>query len=218
MSITWSYLAWSSEPNIVKLARANQDSHILLMVVPGSTGYGYRTQLIVPVPGTARTTLEGRRRRVQYIMTVYIKHSNSFFSHSLTIVLALFFSKQPPPRVLSASQCPLHDVHDIQQFPLYYDPPWLYFPTYCLTPKNLFFGGHWRVYRTISSLFLQFFLQISEDNVCYNSPVFDVNFHGRVHLQVSVAYVEHSSFLFCRLNRWFIFLMSKMQSIPANLN
>jgi hypothetical protein len=33
VSITWSYLAWGSEPNIVELARANQDSHILLMTV-----------------------------------------------------------------------------------------------------------------------------------------------------------------------------------------
>ena len=46
--ITWSYLAWSSEPNIVELARANQDSHILLMKTSFSilrTRNGTRLQL-----------------------------------------------------------------------------------------------------------------------------------------------------------------------------
>jgi hypothetical protein len=34
VSITWSYLAWVSEPNIVSFTRPNQDSHILLMDRP----------------------------------------------------------------------------------------------------------------------------------------------------------------------------------------
>ena len=137
-----------------------------------------------------------------------------------------FLHKQPCvlPRVLCASQCPSDNKpHDIDEFPLYYDP--LYYPACYRTLFNSkkmvcqWLLHHLQEHPLMcpSCPYLEPVINGSHDTISYTSSIFDIILHG-VHLQVPLSYVECSRFSFCRLYRRFLILMSSLQCPPSNLN
>ena len=130
--------------------------------------------------------------------------------HSIVLLVVMsFLSKQAfkQPRVLCASHCPPHNIlHDITEFPLYYDP--IYDPT---SHRHLFNsvervcdwilrGLQKHLVECVVCPPLPFKLKKLKDSICYKYPLFDVTLCGLC-LQVPFYYVESSSFSFCNLHR-----------------
>jgi hypothetical protein len=138
----------------------------------------------------------------------------------------VFLRKQPSvlPRILCASQCPPdHVLHDVLEFPLFYDA--LYYPQFhralfeseTLVCSWILNGlrEHDRLCSSFCSSLSPFSDVIAcDDRISYRNSVFNVKYKG-VEVIVPLAYVETSRFSFCRLNRRLV-SMTGVQCMPAN--
>ena len=118
-----------------------------------------------------------------------------------------FLFKQPSvlPHVLSTSQCPPHDVlHDVTEYPLYYDP--LNFPadhTMLFESEQSVCQWLWHdlvIHRVGCSQCFQATSPFNEmiSRVCFSFNFFEVEFH-QLHFRVPLSYIKSSNFSFCGL-------------------
>ena len=136
----------------------------------------------------------------------------------------VFLVKQPSelPRVLSASHCPPNNVlHDISEFPLYYDP--LYYPT-CFSSifsspikvcEWLLNGLQVHFDFCSSCIVLQAGLEPFVDDARYCASIFEIRFRClRIHIPIS--YIESSSFSFCCLHALLVEKSNKFHTTFCN--
>ena len=118
-----------------------------------------------------------------------------------------FLCKQPclQPRVLSASQCPPHDVvHDVSQFPDFYDA--LYYPmdhpSLFVSEQNVCAWLSDGLRAHFSRCFFCSSSKFSSPEVIWNISYRCGDFcfqYKACQLHVTFSYIESSSFSFCRL-------------------
>jgi hypothetical protein len=145
-------------------------------------------------------------------------------SSSLSINMP-FLAKErcTQPRVLSASHCPSHEcVHDICQYPIYYDP--LYFPDlhpFVFETESSF--SVWFLNRVqnhslecCSCLQLPGICEMSDANVCCIMDCIEIDVHS-VRFHVPLRFVEAASFTFCRMFRFFQSYLAMLQTMTTTL-
>jgi len=117
----------------------------------------------------------------------------------------------------------LNEIHDVDQYPHYYDSDPVYFPSYYPSLFDTEESVCEWLWKNLRHHFLNctscdirpHFLEMFDDSVHYRSFRFEVSFGG-VFLQVPISYIECQSFSFCNLHRRLLLLKRKLHLASLN--